>query len=357
MIICTGGLSASVAQHDVHQKARNQASSVESNIVLRRVDGLTIPWQRQAPNNRYCRQSPSNWVYVGLANVRCENWAYGSTSKPTRSILSLPAMRPEPSWTPSLKPQTCINICRFSGKCCRTRSFPRCTTCYVTSYALESMRKGVALCNQIGYMDKRDPPISAQEVYQNFTRSSLSSMHSIHAGCSKGACAVYNLGKHCVTPSLWRHTLASSTHNCGIRKRELGAGSPTKGIWTLYGCLGKRRLESWPRQRQTATAPKGCCPGPYVTVAPASNTSVQLWLCAAHLVHQADTAKTCHMGRTALCPHQLIASRWWASGWEQHPMTMPSRLACLPVLRALEASLSEGLHNAKQYVAPHPMGC
>ena len=104
------------AQPDVHQKARNQASSVESSTVFRRVDGLTIPWRRQTPNNRYCRQSPANWVYVGLANVRCENWAYGSTSKPTRSILSLPATRPEPSWTLSLKPQTCINICRFSGK-------------------------------------------------------------------------------------------------------------------------------------------------------------------------------------------------------------------------------------------------
>ena len=137
-------------------------------------------------------------------------------------------------------------------------------------------------------------------------------MHSIHAGCSKGACAVYNLGKHYVMPSLWKHTLASSTHNCGIRKRELGAGSSTKGIWTLCGCLGKRRLESWSRKRQTATAPKGCCPGPYVTVAPASSKRVQLWLCAAHLMHQADTAATCHMGRTTLCPHQLIASRWWS---------------------------------------------
>ena len=28
-------------------------------------------------------------------------------------------------------------------------------------------------------------------------------------------------------------------------------------------------------------------------------------------MHQADVAATCHMGRTALCPHQLIASRWW----------------------------------------------
>ena len=28
-------------------------------------------------------------------------------------------------------------------------------------------------------------------------------------------------------------------------------------------------------------------------------------------MHQADTAATCHMGRQALCPHQLIASSRW----------------------------------------------
>ena len=67
----------------------------------------------------------------------------------------------------------------------------------------------------------------------------------------------------------------------------------------------------WPRQRRTAKAPEGCCPGPYVTVAPACKTNVQLWLWPAHLMHQADTAATCHMGRPALCPHQLTASSWW----------------------------------------------
>ena len=264
---------------------------------------------------------------MGLANERCENRAYGSTSKLTRSILSLPATRPETSWILNLKPQTCINICRFSGKCCQTRSFPRCTTCYVTSYALESMRKGVALFKQTGYTDKRAPPISAQEVYQNFMRNSLSGMHSIHAGCLKGACAVYNLGKHYVMPSLWKHTLALSTHNCGIRKRELGADSSTKGIWTLCGCLCKCRLGSWPRKRHTAAASKGCCPGPYVTVAPDSNKRLQLWLRAAHLMHQADTAATCHMGRTTLCPHQSIASKWWTKSESPsgHTLNRPLR--------------------------------
>ena len=48
-----------------------------------------------------------------------------------------------------------------------------------------------------------------------------------------------------------------------------------------------------------------------MTVAPACKTNVQLWLWPAHLMHQADTAATCHMGRQALCPHQLIASSRW----------------------------------------------
>ena len=193
----------------------------------------------------------------------------------------------------------------------RTQSYPKCKTCYVTSYAPGSMRKGVALCGQKGFTDMKGPPNSAQAVCQNFTQSSLSSMHSIHAGCQKGACAAYNLGRRYVTPSLWKHTLMSSIRNCGIGKRELGAGFFTNGIWTLYGCLGKSHSVLWPQQRRTAEAPEGCCPGPYVTVAPACKTNVQLWLWPAHLMHQADTAATCHMGRQALCPHQLIASSRW----------------------------------------------
>ena len=90
-----GGQSADEALVATAQLTRQAVLDARSSNVFRRVDGLIIPWQKQARPHPTCLRIHCTWACAALAKAKCVNWGYGLTFSPLRYITHLPLAREE----------------------------------------------------------------------------------------------------------------------------------------------------------------------------------------------------------------------------------------------------------------------